>query len=127
MSNPITFSSDDHLSASAEGWDIFAVNADESNLQLQKIDEQNTFGSDDEAWEFVITKAVSGSKLHQRAIAYIKQETPEEFEQFVKDVTVAEQNGQAMLLFSNGEGVSFPSMAEANDARDHYHKAVSLI
>lgn len=120
------FSATDHLAATAEGWGIFAVDGDDTELQLQRLDESDTFRSDDEAWEFVITKAVSGSGLHQRAIAYIKQTSPDEFERFVKDAAIGDNDGSPILLFHNGEGVGFQSVATAEKALAHYRSSVSL-
>ncbi len=126
MTKPLVFTADNHLTATTEGWDIFAVDGDESDLQLQRVDEQNIFPSDDAAWEFVIAKAVSGSTFHQHAVAYLKQSSPKEFDAFVKDARVDNVGEKAMLMFANGEGVSFPSKEAAEDALSIYRKSLCL-
>jgi|AntDeeMinimDraft_5_1070356.scaffolds.fasta_scaffold12010_5 hypothetical protein len=126
MSNSIVFTVSDDEIANAEGWGIFSVDGDDKDLQLQKFDDSSAFQDDDAAWDFVLTKAVSGSELHQRAIAFIKQESPDEFESFVKDVTISEGDDKTKLVFYTGKYVEFPSLSEAEAAQAHYRKAVSL-
>lgn len=124
MTNQTTFTADNHLTASAEGWDIFET--DSGELQLQRVDEQNIFANDDTAWEHVITQAVAGSTFHQHTVAYLKQASPSEYANFVKDAKVKEEDGNVVLLIDSGATIPFPSKDEATAALAHYRKALSF-
>tara|TARA_B100001245_G_C22894721_1_gene431934 strand:+ start:11906 stop:12313 length:408 start_codon:yes stop_codon:yes gene_type:complete len=124
MTAPISFTADNHLTASAEGWDIFET--DSGELQLQRVDEQNIFANDDTAWEHVITQAVAGSTFHQHTVAYLKQASPSEYANFVKDAKVKDEGDKAALLLDSGEAIPFPSKDDATAALAHYRKALSF-
>jgi hypothetical protein len=131
MNQPITLTSDDHLTAAQEGWDIFSVDGNDQELQIQKADEDDKFSSDDEAWQFIIAKAISGSNFHRKIIAFIKQSNPKEFDEFVKDAKIVDNSEDGkhnpwLLKFDSGEGVGFEDQEAANDALSLYREAVSL-
>ena len=65
--------------AMQEGWAIFDCNGDGGRWQLQRIDEDEKFPSDDEAWTFVTDKARSGSAYHRCAIEYLRDHNPGEY------------------------------------------------
>jgi hypothetical protein len=52
--------------AKSEGWAIFEV--DGSYLSIQKLDEENVFENDTQAVEFIIQKAIHGSRFHAIAL-----------------------------------------------------------
>jgi hypothetical protein len=127
----ISLTEDDHLHAAQEGWDIFAVNSNEDEYQIQKADDDDKFVTDDEVWDFIINKAILGSEFHRKIIAFIKQSTPTEFNSFVKDAAVIDNSKETperpwLLEFHNGEAVGFKDKVAANDALAFYRNAVSL-
>jgi hypothetical protein len=54
-----------------EGWCI--SNGEDGFEEIQKLDHQDTFKSDAEAYEFVKARAEAGSADHIRAIHYVLQ------------------------------------------------------
>lgn len=47
--------------AYTQGWGIFAIDGNQNNLQIQRIDETEVFDSDEAALNFVIEQAKSGN------------------------------------------------------------------
>lgn len=78
---PIEF---DDKQASEEGWSIFDAGTD--GLQLQKIDEQDVFLEDVDAWNFVWEKAQVGSPYHQNALSFLREYAPDEYRRISKHV-----------------------------------------
>lgn len=66
--------------AMTEGWAISACIGVEENWRLEKIDEQDKFDSDINAWLFVGKKAIEGSVYHIRALKFLEVNEPAEFE-----------------------------------------------
>lgn len=56
-----------------EGWDIFECDgsANHTPFQLQKVDEEDVFVDDCDAWRHVVRNATNGSPLHVAALAFI--------------------------------------------------------
>jgi hypothetical protein len=54
--------------AQAQGWDVFAIDGDQSRLAIQRIDELAIFESDDDAVNFVVEKANDGDRTCQVAL-----------------------------------------------------------
>jgi len=79
--------------ASQEGWDIFEASGSCQNkngdrpLQLQRMDEMARFEDDADAWRFVHKQAQLGSRLHQTALEYLKQESLPEYEAIIEECT----------------------------------------
>jgi len=58
----------DEPQAMSEGWCVFAVDREHAALEIQKVDEQEVWSSDDAALGHVFENAMKGSPLHLRAI-----------------------------------------------------------
>lgn len=139
MNNPALFlTPQEEEIASNEGWGVFDVDGNETEFQIQKSDDAAIFETDQEAWSFVISKAFNGSALHQKAVAFIKANSPAEFKKFVHDVDVVETaslddehsgnfNQPYLLVFSNGEAVGCGSEEIACKKQLDYRKALSLL
>lgn len=59
---------EDSEQAAQEGWDMFAINADQTIWQLQRDDEAGVFPTDIHAFQFAYRKALTGSRLHKKAL-----------------------------------------------------------
>lgn len=85
----------DQRAAYAEGWEIFETNRDDDEtakdivdgkpygyrpFELQRDDDAAIFRSDTDAWRHVRERAAAGSVLHQKALAFLKEESPAEHE-----------------------------------------------
>jgi len=67
----------DSKRAMKEGWNIhYCAGSECGEWQLQKDDEMNLFDADYLALEFVLKKAIHGSNLHKKAIAYLALNNP---------------------------------------------------
>ena len=74
----------DNTQAMAEGWGIsHCLGSKDGPWQLQKIDEQEVFEKDDEAWSFVLWKVAEGSEYHIAAIQFLQDHCPAEFDRLV--------------------------------------------
>ncbi|TPL66588.1 hypothetical protein [Mesorhizobium sp. B2-4-1] len=80
--------------AQAEGWDIFEASGSILNengdhpFQLQACDESDAFTGDMrdmKAWNHVYTKAHAGSRLHQQALNFLKEQSEPEFEAIISE------------------------------------------
>ncbi len=85
----IDWTYDDQLAALAEGWDIFEVRDSEHEpFELSRLDtpsdhdvgyDEPKFDDDINAWQHVIERAMAGSVLHNKALAFLMQDAPGEF------------------------------------------------
>lgn len=87
--------------ALAEGWDLFSTDRDPRDelgvvngkpygyrpFELQRYEEAGIFAADQDAWRFVWYRAQDGSPLHQQALAFLQQESPEEYTAIALSVT----------------------------------------
>lgn len=67
--------------AGVEGWGLFETIGG-NGLQLQKVDEADTFKEDLDAWRHVVGKSQEPfhlGTLHRRALNYLQQENPLEY------------------------------------------------
>jgi hypothetical protein len=70
----------DNRQAFSEGWGIFDCDGSENGpWQLQRLDEETPFPSDDEAWQYVVERAAASSPYHQCALAYLREHNRLEF------------------------------------------------
>lgn len=60
---------DEEALATSEGWGVFEC---EDDFQLQKIDEMETFKTDEDAHAFVKSKANEGSPLHLKVKQFLE-------------------------------------------------------
>ena len=78
---PEPMQGDDDEIATSEGWGVFdSAGSDGGPWQIQRIDELEMFPSDDEAWVHVWTRAAEGSPVHRRALDYVREHNPPEYE-----------------------------------------------
>jgi hypothetical protein len=76
----------DHDRAREQGWDIFeAVGAAAPPTAcrpfvLHRVGETNRFVDDFAAWQFVVTQAAVGDELAQRALDFLAERSPLEYE-----------------------------------------------
>lgn len=73
----------DQDAAISEGWDLFQCDLDHEPFELERIDfpedgSDATFDDDTEAWDHVVTRAVEGSDLHNRALLFLAYASPGE-------------------------------------------------
>ena len=61
----LKFTQKDHRAAQKEGWDLFET---ERGDDIQKDDDKGVFPYDADACHFVVKKALTGSKLHIKAL-----------------------------------------------------------
>lgn len=54
--------------ATAQGWNVFAIDGNQANLAIQRDDEAEIFQSDNEALQFVIVQAKSGNMTCKTAL-----------------------------------------------------------
>lgn len=85
-----TWTDDDSQAALAEGWDLFwCANAD-SPWEIERIDapadddrvdyDDPKFSDDREVWVHVTEQAKAGSSLHQKALDFIAEHNPTEWD-----------------------------------------------
>jgi hypothetical protein len=71
----------DNGQAVDEGWSIFeCFGSENGSWQLQKCDNAETFHTDIDAWRLVINYADAGSQYHQRALQFLKDNNPMEYD-----------------------------------------------
>jgi hypothetical protein len=82
----------DNQQAHAEGWGIFDLcevgRADP--YQLQRIDEDERFASDDDAWRYVTARAAEGSAYHRTALDFLRDHSPGEHAALIAHAAVPE-------------------------------------
>lgn len=77
-----TWTNADSDAATAEGWDVFNVDATPGSAdrtRLERSDEAEIFPGDYEAWIHVVTRAAAGSDLHKRALAVVRERNQDEW------------------------------------------------
>ena len=74
--------------ARADGWLISLAHLDggRREYQLQRFDEdpRERFSLDDDAWAHVYARAMEGSRLHKKALAYLEEQNPSEYKAIVE-------------------------------------------
>ncbi|MGX9944937.1 hypothetical protein ACTG4Q_20965 [Bradyrhizobium denitrificans] len=71
----------DNNRAIDEGWSIFECFASENGpWQLQKCDDSNLLKDDLQAWRLVVDYADAGSEYHQKALQFLKDHNPIEYD-----------------------------------------------
>lgn len=65
--------------AEAEGWNFCVAYRENITLEIQKIDEQGKFKSDQDAIQHIRLAASFGSDMHTTALNLLKKYNPEEF------------------------------------------------
>lgn len=90
----------DNSQAGEEGWGIF--NCDGSytgEFKLCRLDEEEIFADDEQAWCFVVEKVAAGSAYHRAALDYIREHNPIEWASFgeVHREPLVHCNGASML------------------------------
>jgi hypothetical protein len=56
-----------------EGWAIFfSYGTNGDKYELQRIDDEDAFDCDEDAWSYVREKALQGSKLHIDALEFLR-------------------------------------------------------
>ncbi|MFC6623921.1 hypothetical protein [Novosphingobium panipatense] len=71
----------DNRQAHAEGWGIFDLCevGRPDPYQLQRVDADECFASDDEAWRHVAARAAEGSAYHRAALDFLRDHSPGEY------------------------------------------------
>lgn len=82
----LVFTTEQENQMFSEGWGVFEVDTDKSNLQIQKLDESDVFGSDQQAWAFVVEQVQKGSLLHADILYYFKENRPSEYALYTQGV-----------------------------------------
>lgn len=136
---PEDLTEEEYLIAKNEGWvlsEILDVTDNDDSHQLQFFAESDIFKTDDEAWDYVISKALDGSELHEKAILFIKKTSINEFRKFIKDAKVIkadtanekinDDTKHWFLEFPNGEAVGFKYDRDAYYAQRKYRNALNL-
>lgn len=71
----------DNRQAHGEGWGIFALceigRADP--FQLQGVDADEIFASDEDAWRHVAARGAEGSEYHRSALDFLRDNSPGEY------------------------------------------------
>lgn len=70
----------DNKQAITEGWGVSEVGAPGDMWRLEKIDEAQVFLTDQDAWTFVINKAIGGSLYHISALKFLEANDCADFE-----------------------------------------------
>ncbi len=79
----IEWTNEDSKAAVAQGWDIFTTERGPSNdvpFELQRDDEASVFATDHEAHAFVKTQAATGAEPATKALNYLKEASPLEYD-----------------------------------------------
>ncbi|WP_439357911.1 hypothetical protein [Bradyrhizobium sp. DASA03007] len=77
----------DNGQAIDEGWSIFECFGSENGpWQIQKMDDAGKFNTDIDVWRLVVTYADAGSVYHQRALQFIKDNNPMEYDCIVDTI-----------------------------------------
>ena len=71
----------DNEQAHAESWGIFDLCevGRPDPYQLQRVDEDERFASDDHAWRYVAARAAEGSAYHRGALDFLRDNSPGEY------------------------------------------------
>lgn len=78
----------DAIEASAEGWDVFDSGGSENGpFQICMRDDMDSgFLTDEEVWQHVVDEAREGSALHRRALDFVREHNPAEYETIIGHV-----------------------------------------
>lgn len=85
----------DNRQAHAEGWGIFDL-CEEGRpdpYQLQRVDEDERFPSDDDAWRYVAARGAEGSTYHGAALDFLREASPGEYAAMSAFLAVAPEGG----------------------------------
>lgn len=92
MTTTATFT--EHAQANAEGWGIFHTgeqNATHNLYELQRIDEDDVFSSDDDAIKFVVDEAIKHPKgIHADALLFLAYQSPNEIDNIIRSAVSKE-------------------------------------
>jgi hypothetical protein len=80
------WSREDEHAAAGEGWGIFDYDA-AGQFQLQRLDDLMRFHTDYEAWRHVWASARTGNVTCQRALAFLAERNPSEYEA-IRDLAI---------------------------------------
>lgn len=82
----------DNGQAHAEGWGIFDLCeiGRPDPYQLQCVDADEQFASDDDAWRYVAARAAEGSAYHRSALDFLRDHSPGEHEALTAHVAAPE-------------------------------------
>jgi hypothetical protein len=69
--------------AEKEGFTV-AYRPDKDTWELQRLDEAQIFDSDQEAWRYVLNKALQGSELHNAVLNFVELTSPDEYFNVIK-------------------------------------------
>lgn len=137
----VPFTDAEHADFANEGWAFIEIIDADNQISIQKLDEEEKFSSDREAWRFIIESAMSGSAVHQRVLQFIKVANPKEHSAFVLDVDVvfnddildfkpstdSEEEPQAwQVLFDCGRIIEFTNEEDACNYQRLYRCIVGL-
>lgn len=75
----------DNRQAASEGWAIWECLGDGAPFKLCRDDETEMFADDLAAWGYVVAKAEEGSEYHMRALAFLREHSPAEFQAIVNE------------------------------------------
>ena len=77
---------EDSAAALARGWDLFDASDSENQTpyQLQASDEAGLIRNDDDAWILVVNNARAGEPLERKALAFLKEHSPNEYKFIAK-------------------------------------------
>lgn len=84
---------EDSCYAIGQGWEIFSTSRDPAEalftsdgtpygyrpFELQKLDDADAFSTDQEAWAHVVSRAAAGDALSQKALAFLAENSPDEY------------------------------------------------
>ena len=94
----------DNKQAETEGWFITEVGAPGDMYRLEKDDEAKVFLTDQDAWTFVINKAIVGSIYHISALKFLEVNDTTDFELI--------ENHTASMGLTNGVSYLFAQLPE---------------
>ena len=72
---------EDEAAALARGWGIFDASDSENDTpyQLQASNDAGLLKNDDDAWILVVNNARAGGALERKALAFLKEKSPNEY------------------------------------------------
>ena len=85
-----TLSKEDQFLNQLEGWGMFwAIGTEPDEWRIEYFADEHIFKDDSEAMKFVYFKAtIDKSKRHQRVLDFIKENSPREYKQVLKSLTL---------------------------------------
>ncbi|MBS7671510.1 hypothetical protein [Croceicoccus gelatinilyticus] len=91
----IDWNDQDEEAARVEGWFVSPAHGsdrhedDEPHLEMSAIEEFDIFDGDGEVWNHVCAEALSGSRLHMKALRYVAQNDLREKQEIMNAVSFA--------------------------------------